>query len=127
MKIIHYPFPPPGDAPPAEAGEPYPAPSLTSDMPYDKPASAPAAGLLRLAGALGWDGRITYARGRMPHSTHGTPGAAEKFSEAVRLARGSRRAVAVRMGGSWGSLWTWSDTEFFTRHATLEAFKGALT
>lgn len=127
MKIIHYPFPPPGEAPPEEARAPYPAPSLTSVMPYAQPASKPAAALLLLAGAHGWQGVITFARGRMPHSIHGTPGAAEKFSEALRLSRGDRRAVAVRMGGSWSSLWTWSGSEFFTRHATLEAFKGALT
>jgi hypothetical protein len=105
---------------------PYPAPSLTSDMQTGITASQPASGLQALARANGWDAVITFARGHVPHATHGRPSKDEKFSEALRLARGSRRAVAVRMGGSWTSLWTWSDTEFFTRHATLEAFKGAL-
>lgn len=121
----HYPFPPPGDAPPAER-TPYPAPSLTSDMPLPQPASDPAAGLLAFAYSLGWAGVITMARGFLPHAAHGTPGKAEKFSEAVRLARGTRRATAVRMDGSWTSLWTWAPDQFFTRHSTLEAFKAAL-
>ena len=103
----------------------YPAPSLTSVMPYGKPASAPAASLYALALAHGWQGEITYARGCPPHATHGRP-TAERFSEAVRLHRGDQRAVAVRMGGSWASLWTWSASQFFTRHATLEVFKEAL-
>lgn len=106
--------------------QPYPAPSLTSTTPAVITASQPAAGLQVLARANGWDAVITFARGHVPHATHGRPGATEKFSEAVRMSRGSRRAVAVRLGGSWTSLWTWSDTEFFVRHATLEAFKQAI-
>lgn len=109
------------------AKQPYPAPSLTSADPLRKPTSAPAAGLLRLALSLGWDGAITQAEGHVPHSTLGTPGKAAKFSEAVRLRRDDRRAVAVRMGGSWASLWTWSPDQFFTRHSTLAAFQEALT
>lgn len=111
---------------PAEPGpEPFPAPSLTSDTPAGL-ISAPASALLGHALALGWDGVVTQAKGHVPHATHGRPSAEAKLSEAVRLARGSRRAVAVRMGGSWASLWTWSPDQFFTRHATLEAFKEAL-
>ena len=106
--------------------EPYPAPALTSDMPSDQKPSAPAAALLSLAVAHGWTGTITHAHGNPPHATHGRPLAA-KASEAVRLGRGQQRAVAVRMGGSWTSLWTWSPSQFFTRHATLEAFKMALS
>jgi len=112
---------------PEEIKADYPAPSLTSDQPYDQPSSGPAAGLLKHAMTLGWDGVITYARGHVPHATHGTPGKDAKFSEALRLQRGDQRAVAVRMDGSWTSLWTWSPSQFFTRHKTLEAFQGALT
>ena len=105
--------------------QPYPAPALTSDMLHTGSPSQPAADLLTLAVSHGWDGRITFAEGNPPHATHGRPLAVKK-SEAVRLARDGRRAVAVRMGGKWASLWTWSADQFFTQHATLEAFKEAL-
>lgn len=104
----------------------FPAPVLTST---DEPArsfSGPASLLLAEAAGQGWEGLITQAEGHVPHATHGRPGVAAKFSEAVRLTRGAQRAVAVRMGGSWSSLWTWSPDQFFTRHSTLDAFKAAL-
>lgn len=123
--IKHYPFPPPGDAPPVER-KIYPAPSLTSDMPTDRVAGLTAAGLLMLASSRGWEGRITFACGFLPHATYGTPGKTIKASEAVRLWRGDQRAVAVRMGDDWMSLWTWSPTQFFTRHATLDDLREAL-
>lgn len=106
--------------------QPFPAPILTSDTDSVITPSQPAGALLALASGSGWAGVITHAHGHMPHATHGRPSAAAKKSEAVRLVRGNQRAVAVRMGGSWSSLWTWSSTQFFTRHATLEAFKNAL-
>lgn len=112
--------------PAEEEPQPYPAPALTSDMPCEIAPSRPAQGVLSLAGSLGWAGVITHAEGHVPHASWGTPGKEPKKSEAVRLARGTQRAVAVRVGGSWASLWTWSDTEFFRRHGTLEAFKEAL-
>jgi hypothetical protein len=126
VNITHYPFPPLGAAPVPATAEPYPASLLTSDDPYDGPTSKPAADLLKLALAHGWTGRITYAKGYLPHATLGTPGKVAKFSEALRLSRGERYAVAVRTGGSWDSLWTWSGTEFFTRHKLLDQFRAAL-
>lgn len=127
MQIVHYPFPPahqdviaPGER------EAYPAPKLRSDTPVVITPSAPAASLLSLAGDNGWDGVITHAEGNLPHASYGTPGAVKK-SEAVRLARGDQRAVAVRMGGEWKSMWTWSSTQFFRRSSTLAQFKAALT
>ncbi len=112
--------------PPVVEERPFPAPTLTSGMPHEEPTSRPAAALLLLAQECGWTGHITQARGHVPHATTGRPSAEAKFSEALRLARGSERAVAVRLGGSWTSLWTWSASRFFARHATLEAFKVAL-
>ena len=67
MQITHFPFPPRGEMPTAQA-MPYPAPLLTSDDPYDGPTSEPAADLLMLALAHGWTGRITYAKGHVPHA-----------------------------------------------------------
>jgi hypothetical protein len=106
--------------------EAYPAPTLTSkDMPAEE-ASRPASDLLMLAHERGWIGEITQARGHVPHASYGTPGKAAKFSEAVRLRRGDCRAVAVRMDGSWASMWTWSPTQFFARHKLLDEFREAL-
>jgi hypothetical protein len=108
-----------GWKPPAE---PFPAPLATST---DKPAPAPVANLCKMAVLAGWAPTVTYAHGFMPHATHGRPGEA-KESWALRLTRGGQRAVAVRLGASWSSLWTWSSTQFFVRHGTLESFKRAL-
>lgn len=125
LEIRHYPFPPPGEAPPIEL-ESYPAPVLTSEQPTDRVATPTAAALLALAESRGWTGRITFAAGLLPHASYGTPGKTVKASEAVRLARGGQRAVAVRMGDSWSSLWSWSPVQFFVRHATLDVFREAL-
>lgn len=135
IKYLHRPTVWPGSGhvgpvdfsrPAAALAEAYPAPTLRSDTPVVITPSAPACGLLTHAQGFGWDGVITHARGHVPHATHGRPGT-EKASEAVRLQRGDQRAVAVRMGGSWTSLWTWSTTQFFTRHKLLDEFKAALS
>jgi hypothetical protein len=135
IKYLHRPAFWEGDGPPGPVDfsrpaepelEPYPAPSLTSDTASPRVASKPASDLIMHAIRNNWAGDITYACGYVPHATHGRPGAIEKFSEALRLSRGDQRAVAVRMGGSWDSLWTWSTSQFFTRHATLAQFREAL-
>lgn len=127
MEIKHYPFPPPGDAAPVER-EPYPAPLYTSDAPAaGLEASGPARILAAVAARHGWTSRITFANGYLPHAAYGTPSKTPKKSEAVRLSRGAQRAVAVRMDGSWVSLWTWGRDTFFTRSDTLEAFTTAIT
>ena len=107
--------------------ENFPAPLLTSEQDTEQAEpSAPARDLLAHAEQLGWTGTITRAEGWVPHATHGRPSSKPKVSEAVRLSRGLQRAVAVRMGGSWNSLWTWSATQFFRRHATLALFRQEL-
>lgn len=106
--------------------QPFPAPLMTSDDELRLAVSQPANALLSMALVHGWLGVVTQAKGHVPHATHGRPSAQAKYSEAVRLHRGRQRAVAVRCGGTWASLWTWSDAVFFTRHATLEAFKQAI-
>jgi hypothetical protein len=103
------------------SADPYPAALVTSYDPTDQPAPDPVAGLVKTLAPHGWTAELTYAHGCMPHATHGRPGEPQE-SWAVRLVRGAQRAVAVRLGGSWSSLWTWSTTEFFARHGTLEAF-----
>jgi len=127
MKVIHYPFPPPGEAPAAADREPYPAPLHTSDMEPKDQVPAPVAGLKAYAEACGW--RVSAPRqaiGFLPHATHGTPGDEPKVSWSLRMMRGSRMAVAVRMGSSWSSFWAWSDQEFFRRCGTLAEFREAL-
>lgn len=52
---------------------------------------------------MAWDVEITYARGCFPNGATGKPGAV-KDSIAVRMTRGSVRAVAVYVGGS---TWAW--------------------
>lgn len=127
--IEHFPFPPAGETSRFSVlvtRKDYPAPLLTSEDPAPGTAFPTVAGLLQLAVNLGWQGRITWACGYVPHATLGTPGKTAKESQAVRLTRGDQRAVAVRMGGNWESLWTWAPYQFFVRHATLELFKEAL-
>lgn len=104
----------------------FPAPLVTSDLPVQLSQPGPVTDLEARAAALGWDTMITYAKGWTPHATHGTPSKQAKESWAVRLRRGPFRAVAVRMGGTWASMWTWSDTDRFTHHRTLAAFEEAI-
>jgi hypothetical protein len=87
---------------------------------------APVNDLEAYAASRGWDVMITYAHGWVPHASWGTPSAEPKESWGVRLRRGQFRAVAVRMGGTWASMWTWSDTDRFTHHQTLGAFREAI-
>lgn len=109
---------------PARTAEraPFPAPLHTSDMPYDQPAPTSVAALALLAGTHGWEYRITYAHGWVPHAAYGTPSAEPKQSWAVRLRRGNQRAAGVQVAGKWDALWTWSVDTFFVRHGTLESF-----
>lgn len=108
------------------AVEPYPAPFVAAQQRPRGEWPAVVSGLYTLATEVGWEGTITYAVGHLPHATLGTPGDKPKQSWALRLRRGVRHAVAVRMGDAWSSLWTWSGDRFFTRHATLEAFMTAI-
>jgi len=127
MKIVHYPFPPPGEAPVVEQRKPYPAPALTSAMPACDVVPGPVMLLKWHAECLGWICLSPrQSIGHVPHASHGTPSEKAKTLWSLRMMRGDRRAVAVRTDGSWSSLWTWSTTEFFSRHATLEAFREGL-
>ncbi len=126
MKIIHYPFPPPGQAPVVHR-KPYPASAHTSAMPPRDAVPGPVLLLKGYAERLGWVCLTPrQSIGHVPHATLGTPSAKAKTLWSLLMMRGDRRAVAVRTDGSWSSLWTWSTTEFFTRHATLEVFREGL-
>lgn len=127
MIITHYPFPPPGEPAPAQEREAYPAPLHTSVMEPKDPTPGPVLLLKGHAERCGWQVLSPrQAIGFLPHATYGTPGKVAKTSWALKMMRGSRRAVAVQFGGSWLSFWTWSDQEFFRRYATLAEFKEAL-
>lgn len=85
--------------------EPYPGPEVSSRDGVVGPDKTATAGLKRKAEGFGWSVEVTYARGCFPHATHGTPGAV-KDSLALRMTRGTDRAVAVY---SWaGTAWTWT-------------------
>lgn len=127
LEITHHPFPPRGYVAKQLQREPYPAPLLTSrDAPRD-PVPAPVAALVAYARSQGWTvEEPRQAIGYVPHATHGTPGVTPKVSWRARMRRGTDRAVAVKVGDKWDAMWTWSPTQFFTRHALLESFKEAL-
>lgn len=127
MNITHYPFPPPGEPRTAQKVKPYPAPLLTSrDVPRD-PVPGPVLLLKAYAERCGWQALTPrQAEGFLPHAAWGTPGDEPKVSWSLQLMQGGRRAVAVRMGNAWHSLWTWSDQDLHQRYVTLEAFKEAL-
>lgn len=91
----------------------------------------PVADLERVVALYGWEYMTTYASGWVPHATHGRATSEDpKPSWAVRMRRGTQRAVAVRMGNAWASIWTWSGTQFFQRFSGtgefLDAVAGAL-
>lgn len=109
--------------------EPFPAPEVTSKDDVEGPRKTAVEGLRTYAQGLGWTVLITYARGYVPHTTTGRPGAL-KESLAVRMRRGHECAVAVYIGSTtwaWDSLWTFQDDHsHFLRHETLGAFKEAI-
>lgn len=107
--------------------EPFPMPEVTSADPQGSViVPPPAVDLAAYAAGLGWEHMITYARGWVPHATHGRPLKDIRESWAVRLRREHRRAVAVRMGGDWASMWTWGQGEQFTHRKGITAFREAI-
>lgn len=74
-----------------------------------------------------WSVNLTYAEGFWPHASYGTPGKTPKVSWVVRMTRGSHRAVAVYVEGSWRSLWDWSADQFFRRSPRVADFEGVLS
>lgn len=109
------------------AVDPYPAPLVAVQERPRAEWPKVIGDLWALGEVHGWDSTVTYAVGYLSHASYGTPGDKPKQSWAVRMKRGGRRAVAVRMGDDWESLWTWSSDQFFTRHGTLGAFMDAVS
>lgn len=121
------PLPPvPYGRTPPPAPEPFPLPEHTSNQPHPQAIPQPVVSLNLLALMAGWGVLLTHSRGHVPHATTGRPLRGAKELWALRMSRGDQRAVAVRQGDKWASLWTWSSTTFFQRYGTLEAFQGAL-
>lgn len=104
----------------------YPPPLTDSDTVLSIDAPRPVTDLEMYAMQHGWTVRLTYSEGWEPHATHGRPGDKPKIKWAVRMRRGSQRAVAVRTEDKWSSFWTWSTSQFFRRHTLLDTFKGAI-
>ncbi len=110
-----------------EVEQPFPRPEVTStDTAGRVEPPTLVIDLAACAQALGWDHMITYARGWVPHARTGRPLAGVRESWAVRLRREGRRAVAVRMGGAWVSMWTWGADDRFTHHQGITAFREAI-
>jgi hypothetical protein len=114
-------------APEVEVAFPVPVVGATAEPEGSVVKPKPVVDLEKYAAAHGWDYMTTYACGWVPHATHGRPTSEQpKESWGVRLRRGGQRAVAVRMGATWASMWTWSGTDRFTHHKTLSDFREAL-
>lgn len=127
LHIVHYPVPPIGPAPVAQPVADFPAPLVTSHDPIPGKAPAVVSKLIRLAEARNWKVELTYSEGYEPHATYGTPSAKPKAKWALRMARGERRAVAVRTDSAWTSLWTWSPDQFFQPAQGLHEFERAIS
>lgn len=80
-------------------------------------APGPVAKLAESASAASWRVRVQWAKGSLPHATHGAPGAV-KESFAVRAWKTldipwhggefvRRNFAAVYRGGSWDAVWLW--------------------
>ncbi len=111
--------------------EPYPAPEHGSDMPDAPGPPLPVAQVTALGARHGWPARWTYARGHVPHGTHGRPLALSE-SYAVRFGRhpvSGRSAVAVyrspakKGDWSWKSIWVWGPDLPWFSHFDLAGLK----
>jgi hypothetical protein len=110
--------------PPADL-EKFPAPLVTSNDGQEDALvhPGPVDALAEFARTCGWETKITYAEGWVPHAKLGTP-LGPKALWAVRMRRGTVRAVAVRTDGTWTSLWKMADT--WQRFTTLGSFQEAI-
>lgn len=107
----------------------FPEPLVDSTEGASIPVKAAAVALRKHAEATGWSVLETYAKGWVPHSKTGRPGAQPKESVALRMSRGDQRAVAVYVGAgswSWDTMLTWRDGTFPQKHKTLGALKEAM-
>jgi hypothetical protein len=109
---------------------PYPDPLVLSTEALEGPDKQAVRDLVTYAQANGWTCVVTYARGYLPHATHGTPGASPVDSLAVRMSRRTDRALGVYIGT--GKAWRWETLLAqvgplpLTKSATLAAFRNAI-
>jgi len=110
--------------PPADL-ESFPVPLVTSKDGQENAIQhpGPVDDLAAYGVNAGWTCDITYSEGWVPHATTGKP-LGPKVLWAVRMVRDGVRAVAVRTGDQWTSLWVIGAR--WERHETLGAFKEAL-
>ena len=111
----------------------WPAPEVPAIVVHraDYAANGPVTGLVKLAESKGWTVKVIRARGCLP-SVGGRP-SRQRWSFAVRLRRGNRRAVAVHTEGpsegsawSWDSMYAWSSEHPIHGYETITAFKADL-
>jgi hypothetical protein len=95
---------------PVEAREPYPAPEFTSRdaVPDGVVAPAVVTKLAERAVAASWSVSVGASRGRMPHASHGRPGAVKTlWAVRMRSLSGAWGAYAVHDGAGWSSVMLW--------------------
>jgi hypothetical protein len=95
---------------PVEAREPYPAPEFTSRdaVPDGVVAPAVVTKLAERAVAASWSVSVGASRGRMPHASHGRPGAVKTlWAVRMRSLSGEWGAYAVHDGAGWSSVMLW--------------------
>lgn len=101
---------------PSVEREPYPAPEFTSRDPVPAGVVAPdvVAKLAQRAAAASWSVQVGASRGRMPHASHGRPGALKTlWAVRLRSASGEWGAYAVHDGAGWSSVMLWGRPLFW--------------
>jgi len=119
-----------GPRPPDAPVTPYPEPLVRSTDGVPGPTKTAVTGLVKFAEAHGWTVKVTYAKGWMPNTKTGRPGKAPKETLAVRMERGTERAVAVYAGAStwaWDTMLRWDAGVTPGKFTILGEFKAVIS